>query len=136
MENINQKYPDEEDLQVRKPPGDVNTMGKNSLKTHNTKHDPKFVLHSVLYTFRSERFPFVVSFVTLPVSLLKENRMMDPGWYHGVLYVPRYIPNVNQNPYPAKQYLTFDPIIYGLQGLDVYVEWQKLLNTIIYFKTL
>ena len=102
MENINQKYPDEEDLHVMKQPGDVSTLGKSSLKTQNTKHDPKFVLYSVLFTFRSERFPFLVSFVTLPVSILKENRMMDPGWYHGVFYVPRYIPNINQNPDLAK----------------------------------
>ena len=33
MENINQKYPDEEDLHVMKEPGDVSTLGKSSLKT-------------------------------------------------------------------------------------------------------
>ena len=135
MENHNQKYPDEEDLHVTKQHGNVSTIGRNSLKTWSTKHDPKFVLHSVLYMFRSERFPFLVSFVTLPVSILKENRLMDPAWYHGVFYVPRYIPNINQNPDPAKQYLTFDPIIYGQQSMDMYVEWQKLLKTIIYFTT-
>ena len=83
MENLNQKYPDEEDLQVMKQHGDASTIARNNLKTQSTKHDPKFVLHSVLYMFRSERFPFLVSFVTLPVSILKENRLMDPGWYHG-----------------------------------------------------
>ena len=87
MENINQKYPDKEDLYFTKQHGDVSTLGKNSLKTQSTK--PKFVLHSVLHMFRCERFPFLVSFVTLPVSILKENRMMNPGWYHGVFYVPR-----------------------------------------------
>ena len=33
MENINQKYPVEEDLHVMKQHGDVSTLGKNSLKT-------------------------------------------------------------------------------------------------------
>ena len=132
MDSPNEKYPDKDLQGIRKEnvkDGDVSTFGRKNLKDQSTKHDPKFVLHSVLYTFKSERFPFLVSFVTLPVSILKENRQMGLRWYHGVFYVPRHIPSINKN--PTKPYLTFDPITYGLQSINMSVECQKLLRTII-----
>ena len=76
MDGPNEKYPDEglqEDgndrVQSRKRDG-ASTTAKYNLTDRSEKHDPKFALHSVLYPFKSERFPFLVSFVTLPVSIL------------------------------------------------------------------